>query len=255
MDRAERILEIVQKTGGISVRDLSGHFDVTEMTIRRDIEKLKTRGVLKMVAGAVMLSETDIIKTYSVEEEKASHFEEKQAIGRLAASLAGSGQVIYVDIGTTTVNILSHLPTEQNNTVIVSTENALREIQRLGLRSYIVTGGHLDPESGVYVGRSGLNVLKEYAVNLAFISAAGIDERLGVTCINEFEVPIKQTALDRAAVKCLVADSSKFGTVRMHSFGDIDDFDIVVTDSDLPVKWQELLRGRGIRLYLADVAD
>ncbi|MDO5137478.1 MAG: DeoR/GlpR family DNA-binding transcription regulator [Oscillospiraceae bacterium] len=251
MDRTERIIEIIQQYGGISFKDLSRHFDVTEMTIRRDIEKMKERGIVKTVSGAIMLSDSDIYKTYSLDKESATNYEQKEAIGAVASSLIGTNEVIFVDIGSTTVNILHHLRPEDNNTVIVATENALRELLHSNYKNYIVTGGKLDPQSGVFVDRYGINTLKRYTINIAFISAAGIDGRLGVTCINEFEVPIKQNAMQISAIKCLVADSSKFGVVRMHNFGSLEDFDIVITDKGLSKEWAEILEQKGIRLIIA----
>ncbi|MBQ8996300.1 MAG: DeoR/GlpR transcriptional regulator [Oscillospiraceae bacterium] len=252
MDRTEKIIEIVQKHGGISFKELSNYFDVTEMTIRRDIEKMKEKGIVKTVSGAILLCDNDIYKQYSLEQEREANPDQKVAIGFRAASLIGKNQVIYVDIGTTAVNVLHYLDPADNNVVIVSTENALKELMRINYRNYIVTGGKLDPQSGVYVDRYGLNTLKSYTINVSFLSAAGIDERLGVTCINEFEVPIKQAAIARTVLKCLVTDSSKFGVVRMHSFGSIDDFDVVITDRNIPQKWVDLLNEKGIRLIIAD---
>ena len=251
MDRTERIIEIIQQYGGISYKDLSHHFDVTEMTIRRDIEKMKERGIVKTVSGAIMLSDSNIYKTYSLDKETETNHEQKAAIGAAAASLIGTNEVVFVDIGSTSVNIIHHLKPQDNNTVIVATENAIRELLRNNYSNYIVTGGKLDPQSGVFVDRYGINTLKRYTINIAFISAAGIDDRLGVTCINEFEVPIKQNAMSISALKCLVADSSKFGVVRMHHFGSVEDFDIVITDSDIPQKWVEILKEKGIKLIIA----
>lgn len=251
MDRTERIIEIIQKHGGISFKDLSRHFDVTEMTIRRDIEKMKERGIVKTVSGAIMLSDQNIYKTYSLDEESETNHEQKAAIGAAASTLIGTNEVIFVDIGSTSVNILHHLKPEDNNTVIVATENALRELMHTNYKNYIVSGGKLDPQSGVFVDRYGISTLKRYTINISFISAAGIDDRLGVTCINEFEVPIKQNAMQISAINCLVADSSKFGTVRMHNFGSIDDFDIVITDKGISQKWIDTLESKGIKLIIA----
>ncbi|MBR3169807.1 MAG: DeoR/GlpR transcriptional regulator [Lachnospiraceae bacterium] len=251
MDRSEKIIEIVQSHGGISFKDLSQYFDVTEMTIRRDIEKMKKRGIVKTVSGAIMLEDSDIYKTYSLEQERETNYIQKEAIGIACASLVGKNEVIYVDIGTTAVNVLKHLDPSASNVVIVSTENALRELLRIDYRNYIVTGGKLDPLSGVYIDRYGINTIKNYSINISFISAAGIDEHLGVTCINEFEVPIKQAAMTHSAVKCLVADSSKFGAVRLHNFGTIDDFDIVVTDDLISEHWLNLFEEKGIRVVIA----
>ncbi|MBR3001379.1 MAG: DeoR/GlpR transcriptional regulator, partial [Oscillospiraceae bacterium] len=81
MDRSEKIIEIVQSHGGISFKDLSQYFDVTEMTIRRDIEKMKKRGIVKTVSGAIMLEDSDIYKTYSLEQERETNYIQKEAIG------------------------------------------------------------------------------------------------------------------------------------------------------------------------------
>ena len=100
------------------------------------------------------------------------------------------------------------------------------------------------------VSTRGTESLKDIAITKAFMSAAGINERLGVTCINSYEVPYKKMVMVRALEKYLVVDSSKFGVIKMYSVAGLKEFDAVITDKNLPEKWMKYIKDLGVKLYL-----
>ena len=246
--RMNRIIEIVKDRHGESIRELARQLGVTEMTIRRDIEKLKASRIVKVVSGAVVYDGDD---RYDLDVQKGKHASEKLKAGKLAASLVEPGDVIFVDIGTTTFNIIKHIPTSTPVVIICCTMNALLEVQKRGMENVIFIGGNYHPDVQVFESKEGIELLGRTRVNKAFISAAGVSEKLGATCINNYEVDTKQTAMKSAQQKILVADSSKFGAVKPAYYARLEDFDAIVTDGELPREWREKIAELGIKLYLA----
>ncbi len=85
--------------------------------------------------------------------------------------------------------------------------------------------------------------------NKAFVSAAGVDEKLGVTCANFHEVETKRAIIESSDIKFLLVDSTKFGKVTAAYFADLKEFDIVITDNGIPEKYLKILRDLGIKCY------
>ena len=94
-----------------------------------------------------------------------------------------------------------------------------------------------------------IELLKKTRVKKAFISAYGVNLRLGVTCSADFERDLKMTAINSAKQRILLADSSKFGKVENAHFADLEDFDTIITDNLLPVDTAREITRRGITLY------
>lgn len=258
MDRQTRInhiVKIVQERQGASVRALSEELGVTEMTIRRDIAHLKACQAVKLVSGAVLpdvgagaMSDPD---KYDLSIQKEKHMPEKYKIGKAAAALIEQGDVIFIDIGTTTSCIIQHVSAAAPVTVVCCTMNALLETQKKGISDIILTGGTYREDVQMFESQEGEELLRRTRITKAFISAAGVNEKLGATCVNNCEVGTKIAAMKGALEKILVADSTKFGLVKPAFFADLSSFDAVVTDGGITDEWRKLLEAKGIRLYIA----
>ncbi len=250
--RTEAIIDILRDKSGASVRELAFALKVTEMTIRRDLKQLKAAGIVKNVSGAFMLETEDegFYSDYIIKTHELKHTNEKVRIGQFAANLIEDNDVVYIDIGTTSVKIIDEMQERDGVTVVVSTINAVNALQRKGYHNYCLTGGFLKEKSEMLVSTKGAEMLKEFGFTKAFISAAGVNAKLGVTCVNNYEVEYKKTAIDRAVKKYLVVDSSKFGVVRMNYFANLSQFDAVITDKNLSEEWAQQIKELGLELYL-----
>ena len=111
------------------------------------------------------------------------------------------------------------------------------------------SGGHYHTNTQMFESAEGINFIRSVRAHKVFVSAAGIHDQLGVTCINNYEVPTKRAVLLSAAEHILVADSSKFGTVHAAYFCDLSDIDTIVTDSGLDPEIADNIEKSGIRLY------
>ena len=252
--RMQQIIERVKEKNGESVKALALQFGVTEMTVRRDIGQLKAAGLVRVVAGAVLYSGDSCqpeVERYELDVHNSLRTDEKHRIGKLAAALIQPDDVLYFDVGTTTPHIISHLPDGMELSAVCCTVNALNELQKKGVAQLIVAGGTYRPDVQMFESKEGVALLARTRISKAFISAAGVSAKLGVTCVNSCEVEAKCAVMKGALENILVADSSKFDAVKPAFFAPIDAFQAVVTDDGLSPDWKKELERRGIQVYLA----
>lgn len=247
-DRIGKIVEILQATHGTSIKDLSEKLGVSEMTIRRDLEALAGEGTVRLVhAGAIPTAGAEgLSQRYSLTEAEAERAEEKMRIGRRAAALVEPGDIVIVDSGSTTEWLIRSLPPDLRITVICFALNIAVEARRLEGITLILSGGTLRENSLVFDSPEGAALVRRHRANKAFLSAAGVSGRLGVTCSNSYEVEAKKAAIASALTRILLADSSKFGRITPAWFADIKDFDRIVTDADLAPEQADAVRAMGI---------
>jgi DeoR family deoxyribose operon repressor len=254
-ERIARIVQTLQINRPASIRELAGILEVSEITIRRDLDRLARDNIIRfMHAGAVLNPEIQPSieqPRYSLTEAGATHADVKMRIGRKAASLIEAGDIVIVDSGSTTEYVARSIPAELPLTVLCFALNILVEARRKKECRLIFCGGTLHGNTLMFESPEGVQMVRRYRANKAFISAYGVSEKLGVTCANSYEVEIKKAALASSLTRILVADSSKFGKIQPAWFADLGDFDAVISDTGLPDPYREVLRERGITLHLA----
>jgi len=236
--RIDRIKEYLRKKGSATITELAEVVGVSHMTIRRDLETIPLKEHLRIIHGGVLFheEEDEHKDRYSLSIARVEMLEEKKRIARKAVSLIESGDIIIIDAGSTGELIATYLPENIPLTIICSALNIAYIVSSKPNCALIVSGGYYHRSSMVLESNEGLNLLKQNRANKTFITASGVSLQLGVTCSNFFERTTKQTALEAAITKILVADSSKFGMVKTGHFADIDDFDIIITDKGVGEK-------------------
>lgn len=258
-ERMRRLLEIIRVRGFVPVKELAALMNVSEMTIRRDLKILEANRPAENVCetsvyhpargvspdGVRLFEDHDLLGSVRRRESQ------KEEIGRCAAALADPGDLIILDAGTTTEKIIPHLPAGLELTVLCYTMNLLLEARRRADLRIILAGGYYHPDTQMFESAQGADFIRSIRAQKAFVSAAGIHGRLGVTCMNRCETSAKRAALDSSLEKILVADSEKFGAVCPAYFSELDDFCAVVTDGGLSSFWREKITGMGITLHIA----
>jgi DeoR family deoxyribose operon repressor len=114
----------------------------------------------------------------------------------------------------------------------------------------VFPGGYFHTNTLMFESPEGIEIIKRIRANKAFISAAGVSEKLGVTCATDYEKETKKAIIDSSDVKILLIDSTKFGKVKISHFADLTDFDIIITDIGIPKKFVEIIKSLGIKLYI-----
>ena len=254
--RENRVKEIQQKVResiSITIQELAAELQVSKMTIRRDLDQILEDPEIQLIRGMLIythMTNIDDDSKYSIISASTLNQGIKEKIAERAKLLLEPNDTIIIDAGSTTEMLARIIPGDLNIEVTCFSLNILNETLKNGSCSIILPGGKFHCSSMIFQSREGIDLLKKTRVKKAFISAYGINLRLGVTCSADFERELKRTALNSAEQRILLADSSKFGKVNNIHFADLEDFDTIVTDNQLPKSIVTEIRNRGITLYI-----
>jgi DeoR family deoxyribose operon repressor len=253
-DRIERLLFILKKQGAMSIKDLARDLDVTEMTIRRDLQELSEKNLVKILHGGAIYTATgksthDSEKVYSYQEEITKNQEAKDRIGRKAASLVLPHDTIIIDTGTTTEYLAKHLREDIPLTALAYALNIVNEICARPNFNQIIAGGTFYRNTLSFVGSTGIELIRNIRASKVFISASGISDTLGVTSTNLYEIEIKNAAINSSHTRILLVDSSKFDQVKIAHFADMRDFDVIITDTGIPRRYCDIAEELGVEMY------
>ncbi len=256
MKRNERFDHIGRQltlNGVVSIKELAEKLGVSSMTIRRDIRKLAEEGILKLIpGGAVLRREPNLIdeREYTVTKAQIQMTREKIKICKRAATFVQEGDTIIIDTGSTTEHLPGFIPPDMKITIVCYCLNTLLNVYKHNKKSQIIfPGGHFHENTLMFESPEGIALIRKTRVNKAFISAAGVDEKLGVTCANFHEVETKKAIIESSDVKFLLVDSTKFGKVTTAYFADLKKFDVVITDVGIPEKYTKILKDLNIKCY------
>ncbi|MDM5199117.1 DeoR/GlpR family DNA-binding transcription regulator [Fictibacillus enclensis] len=206
--RQEIILSLFDHQKVVTLEELVQETGSSESTIRRDLDRLEKAKKLKRIHGGASRIE-DKAEEPSLAEKTLRNVEEKQNIGQYAASLVQEHECIYLDAGTTTMQMIPHLNLE--NLIVVT--NGIQLVEPLvekGIPTYLV-GGLIKPKTGAMIGSGAIKSLENYRFDKCFIGINGIHEDWGYTTPDPEESILKQKVLELSQEKYVLADPSKFG--------------------------------------------
>jgi len=251
--RLATIIELISRKGSISIKELEEIFNVSRMTIHRDLARLEKEGILRRVKGGAILSRsTSAELTFSLREER--NREKKLLIGNMATNLVEDGTAIAVDASTTALHFVRCLKRRQfSNLIVVTTgiKTALELIGEHGIQ-VILCGGLVREISLSLVGKLASLALKNFHCVKAFISGEGLTFENGVTASNVLEVESKQELMESASESVLLLDSSKFGKTAFVTIAPVESFNIIITDAGIPDSFKRGIVERGVKLLIAE---
>ncbi len=250
--RSAEILKLLMDGGAMSVSQLAERLDVSEMTIRRDLAKLKKDGAVRLVNGVAFCSKGSEPFAYDLAQQLGVNCRAKDAIGRVAASLLVPGDSVFIDCGSTASAMFRYIPRDLDITIICSTFNALAEAKKKNVTRLVFTGGFYHAGTETFESPEAIEMLRGMRSSKAFITAAGASMELGLTCMEQYETAIKQVAMETGMQKILLVDSSKFSRVSPAFFGAWSSIDAVVTDEGIPDCWKDFFAERNIDLKIAE---
>ena len=247
IERRREILARLAVEGKVIVSELARDFEVTEETIRRDLERLDKEGLVsKTYGGAVSKHNTALDLPYNIRE--GVNVLQKQKISDEVAALVNDGERIMLDSSSTALYIVKKLKNKKNLTIITNSVKILIELADKPDWTVLSTGGLLKNGALSLTGSSAEKMISTYHVDTAICSCKGVDTAMGVTDSNEKDSLIKQAMFASAERRILALDSEKFDKksfVRVCGFRDID---ILVTDSTPPEKWISFCEDKKIEL-------
>jgi DeoR/GlpR family transcriptional regulator of sugar metabolism len=247
------ILELLKENKVVRVADLSRRFGVSEVSIRRDMEKLDEYGLLRRVhGGAVALGAETAEPSYDAKSQ--SHLEEKRRIGQAAAALIQPGDRIILDSGTTvmeTAREIARRPVERKPlTVITASFPVFRELSAAAGIHLIVLGGLYLSDYQTLVGPQTLEGLRDLHVDKLFLGADGLSVRSGVTTANLLEAEVSKAMARAASEVIVVTDASKINNIGFTTIIPLASMHQLITDAAAPSDFSDSLRQRGIQVTL-----
>lgn len=248
--RAEELLRIIEKRGTVSIKTLAMLANVSELTIRRDIRSMEEQNLVRNIRGTVFFNGQDLDDNYLLSVATTQHSKEKNAIGAYAASLIKPGELVIIDNGSTTEKLAAHIPPSMEATVLCYNMNVLNNLYRKPKISLIFCGGYFHSQTLMFECQESLEIIKRTRANKVFVSAAGVHEMLGVTCVSEYELANKREIIKAGAERILLIDSSKFGVITPCFVSEITSFEVIVTDRGIPPHWVDYVRDKGIKLVV-----
>lgn len=249
-----QIMEALRKDTVIITRDLAKRLDVSESTIRRDVDELESNGLVRRIFGGVVLN-TKVIPEPSFQTRQVTHRKEKERIGKVAAEWICNGDVVFIDGGTTTPFIIPNLLNHKDISIITCGLNIASAISPTSQNiNVILVGGAVHLETQSITGPMALESLKIYGLrcNKAIIACTAISAELGATNRTLERIPLKRMAIEISQEMAIVADGSKIGKCALGIICPIDATHVLFTDGSAPKEDLARIRDCGVEVVLTD---
>lgn len=251
--RLQNILEDIKSNGVRAVTELSQKYDVSEMTIRRDLKQLEDQGLITRTHGGALPNRL-VSEELQFLQKQSVHEAEKVQIARYAAeNFVQDNDIIIMEGGTTIAGMVPHLSTYRNLTVMTNGLHTLFELQRITSGNTIIsTGGILRDVSTTLVGPTAENHFREFNAARVFLSATGWTANAGFTDPNMLEIQVKKAMIQSARQIVMLIDSSKFNVVSLTHFLDAFAVDVLITDKNIPPDIHHQFSEHQVAIHIAN---
>lgn len=227
-ERQQAILAAVEQRHSVSVQELMQLLDISESTIRRDLNALDKEGrLVKVHGGAMAIGGSFHVKDDAVEYRKEINREEKIEIARYAAALIKDQDVVYMDAGTTTELMIDYI-TAKNVIFVTNSFAHAKHLSQKGYTTYIL-GGEFKPVTEAIVGEEAIISLDKYNFTKGFWGANGVTKDNGFTTPDVKEAMVKKKSMQKTKERYVLCDSSKFGEICSISFAEFKSARIITT--------------------------
>ena len=250
-DRLQKVLRCVQERGSVPIRELSTQFHVSESTIRRDLDDLAARGLLKRTHGGAIFSQGKSILERVYDEKQSLQLEEKRAIAQAAARYVEEGDTILLDSGTTAYQLALCLAEKKNLTVITHDLYLAANVEFDPTTTVVLTGGLKRANQKVLIGGMVEDFIAQLRVDTAFLTADAVSADFGVSNAGFFESGIKANIVKAGKRVVLLADHTKFEEAAAVKVCSLRDIGWIITDRGLSPEKRERLETQGARIELA----
>ncbi len=246
-ERRNLIVQELYTRGIITTSFIVKRFAVSIETARRDISFLEKQGLVRRFYGGAELM-VPSSKDLAYEQRKFLNRSAKQEIGKKAAETVSDGDTIFIDGGTTTIELVKNIKHYSRLTVVTMSLPIVDELLDSKNTLYSL-GGVVGRPDMTMTGRIALNALRFFHFDKAYIGAGGITTDIGITNHNQNEAELCMAAMQRSKKCILVADSSKFGTNASATVGTLDLVHMIITDDKLDDDVVNNIINSGIELY------
>ena len=250
--RRRAILDELETAGGVSVSALSERLRVSDMTVRRDLEELSARNLLRKVHGGAVPIPKTASEPHFV-QKRALNRPEKEAIARAAVGLVGDGDTVAFSAGTTTWHVAEALGRGHKDlTFVTNSTNIALTLQEAGWEKILLSGGSFRTPSDALVGPFADRTLRTLNADVLFLGVHGVHPDAGLTTPNTAEAETDRCLVEAAQRVVVVADHTKLGVVALAKIVPLDRVDALVTDGGAPPAVLREIELAGVRVVVAD---
>ncbi len=230
--RREKILELLRENGSCRVQDLSKQFNVTEPTIRQDLEALEKTGAITRQHGGAFLNNYSSFAA-QMQLEHSEHMQEKRRIAEKAAEFVKSGDSIILDSGSTLTEMSKFLVGRKNLNIVTTSLNITLVLGEEPSNHIMLTGGEFKAPTLSVTGDRAAALFENLYVEKLFLATGGFSLQAGLTYPGFSDLELKRAMVKSAQTIYLLADSSKLEKVLFASLGCQDKIDYLITDSNV----------------------
>ena len=232
VERIDSIIEFIYKNKNVTLDQICDDFNISKSTVRRDLSEILKDTNLKKTYGGITLKNKWGNKKYltSFSERNIENADKKLAISKKAANIVEDNDVIFIDSGTTTFYMVDYLGNVNNLTILTNNLEVIFRAVKYKNINLISLSGTLSRETLSFVGTTSISTIKNFNISKAFMATTGFSIMNGVTNSSPLESDIKRTVISKSNKIILLADSSKFNSVSLMTYCNLEDIDILVTD-------------------------
>lgn len=248
-ERKAHLLDRLDQEGRIEAKAIALELGLSDDTIRRDLRELAAAGKLQRVhGGALPKSPADA----SLSTRQGIATQSKYEVGKAAAKLITPGQVVIIDGGTTALQLIKHLPRDQDNTIVTHSPTIAVALEHYPLVTVIMIGGVLFRHSMVNVGAASIDAMSHVCADTYFMGVTGVDKDTGLSTGDIEEAHVKKALSQRAADTIVLASSEKLQVASSYVIMPLKNASGIVVDSATSKSFTRLMSGVGLDVHVAE---
>lgn len=247
-ERRACIEELIKNQKEVDVNSIRENFQVSSVTVRNDLMLLERKGVIKRLFGKVIWREDPISGGFDLDQVENLEFKEK--IGKFAATLIEENDSVMFYTGTTTLQVARHLDENKSFIAVTNSIYIAHELRRFSKIRPVLIGGNFSVDTGATYGVQAIQQLGQYNIDKLFLSLDGIDALRGITNNHPYEADLNFVLIKAAKQIIVVADHTKIGKTHFVHMGDIQDIDVLITNTKAPKDKIDAIRAKGVKVYM-----
>lgn len=249
VERQEAITDAVMAAGSVRIEDLAERFDISVMTVHRDLDELESRGLLRKSRGVATAQSSVLVESSDV-FRSSRQLEEKDDIARAALEMIEPGQAIFLDDSTTTLHLVPLLAAKAPLTVITNTLTIIEQLRDVRGITLFGLGGQYYNWCSAFMGPTTVGEIRALRADVSIMSTSAITD--GLVFHQTLEtVDVKRAMYESSSTRLLLADHTKFEHRALHALLPLKSWDAVIVDSRTPKGRVAEMRESGINVVVA----
>lgn len=252
-ERRQSALELLRKQPGLRVPELAAALDVSEGTVRNDLNALESAGRVIRVHGGAILREQSGFHNLSFNIRHQEHAAEKMLIARYASQLVDDEDSILLDASSTTYYFALAIQERNRLRVVTNGLDVARLLAQNPSNTVILIGGILNQDGSSVTGLFSEEIIRELHIQKAFVSSSGFSLERGMTEVHIEEAQLKRKVIEASQEVIALIDSSKIGKEDLTPFARVEQINRLITDAGITPLWAQLIEQTGISLTICQV--